>query len=695
MAKPAVSVSTTVITSASAVPAATVAAGPRMVDVPPFALQARVLPQSINEETRTVDVVLSTGAAVERMDWWTGKRYIETLSLEEGHVRLARLNEGGPLLDSHSSWSVSDLLGSVVPGSVTLTKKELRARVAFSKRAAVEPVWQDVKDGHVRSLSIGYRIYKFEETEGKNNALPVRRAIDWEPYEASMVSMPADAGAKVRDGRSADANQCQIVTRAAGAQEKSMENDETRSETIVEGSQLPPAPAPAAPTEPNERDEATKAERARGQGIMQACRAARLPQSFADKLIKDGVTLLDAQTRVFEELQKRDVDAPRAGSRGPQVEVVGDDPLVHVRAGIENALLHRMHPYVKETKTAPAHGFELSEEGKQYRGMTMLDVARAFLTQRGVRVTAMSKMDLAGVALGLRGGMHTTSDFANLLADLPNKLLRQAYLEAPQTFSPIVRNMTLADFKKARLLQLGEAPALLEVGEHGEYTEGTMGESKEEVQLKTYGRKFSITRQALVNDDTDAFSRVPMAFGRQARNKESDLVWNEITANANMGDGVALFHATHNNLSGTSDAIAIASIAAGRTALRKQTGIDAVTLMNLEPKVLIVPAAKETIADQFVSQNLLASQSSNVNPFAGKLTVVAEPRLDVNSGVSWYLAASPDQVDIIVLVTLEGEAGPRVDSRIGFDVDGLEIKISHDVAAKAVDFRGLWKNPGA
>jgi hypothetical protein len=96
-----------------------------------------------------------------------------------------------------------------------------------------------------------------------------------------------------------------------------------------------------------------------------------------------------------------------------------------------------------------------------------------------------------------------------------------------------------------------------------------------------------------------------------------------------------------------------------------------------------------------VSQNLLASQSSNINPFAGKLTVVAEPRLDANSTTAWYLAASPDQVDIIVLATLEGENGPRVDSRVGFDVDGIEIKISHDVAAKVVDFRGLYKNPGA
>lgn len=474
------------------------------------------------------------------------------------------------------------------------------------------------------------------------------------------------------------------------------------SETIVETPLDPDPEARSASddedeAEPTEIDLAVRSETARIQGIMDAALGAKMPQSWVKRMIDGKISLVEAQTRALKELQARGGQdrGPRPGPDGATDVRFGDDPLVHVRSGIENALLHRMHPHIPASKTTPEHGFKLSEEGRQYRGMTMLDVAKAYLTARGVRVSGMSKMDIAGVALGLRGGMHSTSDFANLLADLPNKLLRQAYLEAPQTFSPITRTMTLSDFKKARLLQLGEAPALLLVGEHGEYTEGTMGESKEEVQLQTYGRKFSITRQALVNDDTDAFSRVPMAFGRQARNKESDLVWAEITNNAAMGDGVVLFHATHANLSGTSDALAVAAIGAGRTAMRRQTGIDGVSLMNLEPKTLIVSATKETLADQFVSQNLLASQSSNVNPFAGKLTVVAEPRLDVNSTTAWYLAASPDQIDIVVLATLEGESGPRVDSRIGFDVDGVEIKISHDIAAKVVDFRGLWKNPGA
>jgi hypothetical protein len=595
------------------------------------------------------------------------------------------------VLDAHSSYSITDQIGVVE--SAKVVAKEGRASLRFSKRDSVTPIWGDIRDKVIRNVSVGYRVHKFEE-ETNGNKLPIRTAIDWEPYEISMVPMPADMGAQVRSGDKSNTNPCVILTRDVPRETTMAE--ETRSEVIAEEPQLAPGTRTTEPvTEPNEHEQGAATERARIQGIHLACRVSRLPVSFADKLVNDGLSLVDAQTRVFQELQARGGQSrgPGAGPSGVDVTVSGDDPLVHVRSGIENALLHRMYPYVEATKTTPAHGIKLSDEGRQYRGMTILDVAKAYLSQRGIRVSSMSKMELAGVALGLRG--HTTGDFANLLADLPNKLLRQAYLEAPQTFGPITRTMTLSDFKKARLLQLGEAPALLEVGEHGEYTEGTMGESKEEVQLKTYGRKFAITRQALVNDDTDAFARVPMAFGRQARNKESDLVWGEITANAAMGDGVTLFHSTHANLSGSSDAIAVASIGAGRAAIRKQTGIDAVSLMNLEPKTLIVPAAKETIADQFVSVNMVASASSSVNPFAGKLMVVAEPRLDVNSATAWYLAASPDQIDIIVLATLEGESGPRVDSRIGFDIDGVEIKISHDIAAKVVDFRGLWKNPGA
>ncbi len=64
------------------------------------------------------------------------------------------------------------------------------------------------------------------------------------------------------------------------------------------------------------------------------------------------------------------------------------------------------------------------------------------------------------------------------------------------------------------------------------------------------GKVIGITRQVIINDDLDAFTRVPSLFGTAAATLESDVVWGIVTANPAMGNGVALFHANHKNLTG-------------------------------------------------------------------------------------------------------------------------------------------------
>jgi hypothetical protein len=467
---------------------------------------------------------------------------------------------------------------------------------------------------------------------------------------------------------------------------------EPSSETIVERDPLDPG-APtnrlaletAARAETSDLDIGAEKERERIEGIMFSCRAARMPAEMMDRLIKNKVPLLDAQRQVLDELRKRGAEerGPQVSARNPDIRL-GPDPMIHIRAGIENALTHRL---------APEH-FKLSDVGRKYRGMTLLDVARAYLQGSGVRVTDMGKNELAGVALGLstRTAYHTTSDFSNLLADVATKTLRAAYEEQPQTFRPLVRVVTLPDFKPVSRIQLGDAPALLPVVEDGEYTHGTVSDGKETYSLITYGRIFAITRKALVNDDTDAFARVPMMFGRKARVLESNLVWGQITSNPVMGDGNNLFSAAHGNLETDGDVISIDSLGRARASLRQQTSLDG-DFLNLSAQYLLVPTALETIADQFVTV-VLPQLSGNVNPFQGRLSVIAEPRLDASSTLAWYTASSPSQVDIIELAYLEGEEGPMVENRIGFDIDGLEIKARLDVAAKVIDWRGLHKDPG-
>lgn len=704
---------------------------PRNVDLPVFWRVSEIAPRSISEEDRSVELIWTAGAPVVRWDWYTGSRYIERLSCEPDHVRLKRLNSGAPLLDTHMGWRLNAILGTVEKKSASVDGKKGIARVRFSRRAEVEPIWQDVRDGIISKVSTGYVVHEFDETPGKRKGdLPTRLAIDWEPHEVSLVPMPADVDAEVRDGGPAlietpdivlregkfyrlvpgkpdevlQSHTCRIFVRSADALARSEEPQPMNPEpaapsvTIAERNPLDPgAPIPRAEpqpvAEPNALDVAATAERNRINGIRSACRIARIPLTIENELIDGNVSLVEAQARVLAEIEGRGGQA-----LGPQVTAVRisgtEDPLVHVRAGIRNALLHRLNSGLQKRDGTPL--FSLDDNGRRYRGMTMLDVARAYLQARNIRVTDMSKSELAGVALGLsdaRGaGYHSASDFPDLLADVANKSLRAAYDEQPQTFRPIVRIAFLPDFKAVNRVQLGDAPGFLEVGENGEYTTGTISDGKETYQLATYGRKFAITRKALINDDTDAFSRVPSMFGRKARILESNLVWAQITGNPTMGDGQQLFSAAHGNLQTDGDVISITSLGRARATMGVQTSLDG-DFLNLAPVWLIVPVALQTLAEQFVAV-VTPQAAGNVNPFQNRLQVIAEPRLDANSTQAWYLAASAQQIDIVELAYLDGMEGPAVESRVGFDVDGLEVKARLDVAAKAIDWRGLHKDPG-
>lgn len=188
----------------------------RTEDLAPLCVRAGL--QTIDKQTRTVELVFTTGAAVRRYDWRSGQFFLEKLSLDPAHVRLERLNAGAPLLDTHSGWSLSSQLGVVEDGTAKVSGKRGTATVRFSRRPDVEPVWGDVQDRIVRNVSVGYVVYTYEETQAKGNRLAERLAIDWEPYEISMVPMPADTGAQTRDGKPSDDQRirtypCEILIR--------------------------------------------------------------------------------------------------------------------------------------------------------------------------------------------------------------------------------------------------------------------------------------------------------------------------------------------------------------------------------------------------------------------------------------------------------------------------------------------------
>jgi hypothetical protein len=331
------------------------------------------------------------------------------------------------------------------------------------------------------------------------------------------------------------------------------------------------------------------------------------------------------------------------------------------------------------------------------------------LSWHGQNTRGMDKMSLATRIMTFRsgGGMLGTSDFSSLMANVASKRLRMGYEENPGTYTRWARRAPNApDFKSMSVVQLAAMPDLLQVNEAGEFKYGALSDGAETYKLLTYGRIVSLSRQAVINDDLRAFDRMIAGFGASSARLENRLVYAQLTANANMADGGALFNATavttaggHANLgSGAPSALQFSSLATARAAMRVQKGLQGEEL-NLAPAYLIVPAALEQTAYQFTSSQYVPAKSSDVNEFrAGGRTAldpIVEPILDAASATAWYLAAANSQVDTVEYCYLDGAEGPVVESEMGFETDGISFKCREDFAAKTIDWRGLYKSNGA
>lgn len=661
-----------------------------------------------NEALATARMVFAAGAAVRRYDWYRERYYQEQLVVEPGAIRLERLQRGAPLLNTHSAWDLEAQLGVVE--NPTIANGEGECDVTFSRRESVAGYVQDVADGIIRNVSVGYVRHRVEMVAPEQDGGDwVYRIIDWEPYEVSLVPIPADMDCQViRSATAAQAGPesetalrtfpCEFIEirslPASPTVGVSAANPTPRSlpmpqENAAGGTTAAPevtqAAAPAAA--PAAQLDAAAVAAQRASDITDLCVRHNVAH-LASGLIRGGQTVDQARAAVLDEMARRDDET--GGRRNVGTVQTVRDQMDTRMAGIEQAILHRV-----------AARTQLDDNGRQYRGMSLLEMGREFLEAHGVNTRGMDRLALATRMLTFRApGYHTTSDFPSLFANVANKRLRSAYDENPGTYGIWARRAPNApDFKNISVVQLSGAPDLLQTNEHGEFKYGTMKDGAESYAVLTYGRIVALSRQAIVNDDLRGFDRLVSAFGFAARRLENRLVYSQLTANAALADGTALFHADHGNLgTGGGSALAFDGLKAGRTAMRRQKGLQAEEL-NLAPTYMIVPATLEQTAYQLTSNNYVPATKAEVNEFrtGGRtaLEPVIEPLLDASSTTAWYLAAASSQIDTVEYCYLDGAEGPVIESEMGFEVDGVSYKCRLDFAAKAVDYRGLYKGAGA
>ncbi len=328
-------------------------------------------------------------------------------------------------------------------------------------------------------------------------------------------------------------------------------------------------------------------------------------------------------------------------------------------------------------------GYDETQADNPYNCMTLRELARMSLADRGVGVASYNPMQMIAMAF-----THTTSDFGNILLDVANKSILQGWNEAEETFDLWTKKGQLSDFKTATRVGMGGFNSLRTVREGAEYKYVTTSDKKETIALATYGELFSISRQAIINDDMSMLTDIPMKLGRAAKATIGDLVYVILTKNEKMrSDNKPLFSADHGNtIKGGMD---VDTIGNGRTAMRKQK--EGERTLNIRPAFMLVPTALEIAAIQVVGSGSVKGADVNaniINPIRNIAEIITEPRLDINSDTTWYMTSAKG-TDTIEVAYLNGVDTPYIDQQEGFTSDGVTTKVRIDAGVAPVDYRGL------
>jgi hypothetical protein len=301
---------------------------------------------------------------------------------------------------------------------------------------------------------------------------------------------------------------------------------------------------------------------------------------------------------------------------------------------------------------------------------------------------------------------HATGDFPGVLANVIDKAIRVMFEQSNETWRSVSRVGSVNDFRQAVRPAMSAFDDLLMVPEGGEYKHGEQSDITEFMQAKKWGRIFSISREALLADDLGAFNDQAMRLAMSAARVVGDQVYDVYLSNPTLNqDGVPLFDALHNNV-GTAGPPSVTTLSEARKLMRVQTDPSGNSTLGLAPSLLIVPPTWETEALTLVTAQQLTYDVNSVDEIVqqqasnqfGTLTPVVEHRLGGadGNGTQWFMQASPaGPFPLIEVAFVRGQETPAIESREGFDVDGIEYKVRQEFGVAALAYQPAVSNAGA
>ncbi len=673
-----------------------------------------IVPGTFNEKDNTIELVAATeDMRVLRRSWSIGTFY-EILSMTDGHVRLDRLNSGANVLDNHDNYSsVREAVVGVIEKAWVADKK-LYVKVRFSNREDVKPLIEDVKNGIIRNVSIGYNVFKYLITE-EEGATPEYRAIDWEPCEVSFVSIPADYLAGVRS-KSDLTNEVEIISnnqknntmnrsseilklvRAAGLSlefAQTLIDDETitvdKARTMIEAEKTKAA-APPVPGEDADkiRKEAAKTERKRGSDILSAVRAAGLDNEFAETLIADeNITVDQARAKIIEKLAESGTQRNNQKPAGDVIIVGAEETEKFRNAAVTGMLLRSGQIPEKDLKS------ELVVAGRSFQGTSLIRFAAMCLERAGINTSGLSDIEIAKRAI-----TSSTSDFPVVLENVLHKMLLASYATVPDTWRRFCQVGTVTDFRDHKRLRPGSLSKLDKVGENGELkTKALVDAKSEKIAADTKGNIINVSRNMIINDDLGYFSRLTSDLGKAAARTIEIDVYALLALNSGngpvMADGNTLFHANHSNII-TGAAPSVASFDAIKVKMAQQKDHNNNDILDITPSILLLgvhqSAAADAVNDSLYdpdAANKLQKKNTSYKTFRD---LVSTARI---IGNEQYAFADPSVLPVLEVAFLNGVQTPYLEQEQSFQQLGLQWRVYTDYGVGAIDWKGAVKNPGA
>ena len=403
-------------------------------------------------------------------------------------------------------------------------------------------------------------------------------------------------------------------------------------------------------------------------------------------LADPGLTIETIQARLLAEMGKG-AEPANPQNAFPKIETVSDEGDKRKDAVVASILARAG---VAQDAAARA-----ALSSNPYRGDRLLDTARASLQRAGVSVSGMTPMEVVAAAF-----TQGTSDFPVLLENAMHKTLQAAYATAALTWNRFCATGSVSDFRAHNRYRTGSFGSLDAVNELGEFVNKSIPDGeKASITAGTKGNIINLSRTAIINDDLGAFVGLSNMLGRAAaRTVEADvyaLLALNSGAGPTMGDGKALFHADHGNIT-TGAAITMAALDLDRVAMASQKDVSGNDYLDLRPAVLLVPiglggTARSINEAQYDPDTANKLQKPNIVNGLFR-DIVDTPRM---TGTRRYLFADPSEAPVLEVAFLDGNQNPYLELQNGFDVDGARYKVRLDYGVAAVDYRGAVTNAGA